>query len=110
MMNAAMLELADGTVALIDPEDIGRVADYMWSLPHSRVAKHPVTTLCSERGTCDTIYLHRLIANAGPDDIVVHRNRNPLDNRRDNLAVMGRHRVPAYLPAISPSRDAIPAD
>ncbi len=109
-MNAALLELADGTVALIDPEDIGRVAGYAWSLPRSSGAKHPVTSLCSGRGNCDTIYLHRLIANAGPDDIVVHRNRNPLDNRRDNLAVMGRHLVPMYVPAIGPSLDARPAD
>ncbi len=66
MMNAAMLELADGTVALIDPEDIVRVSGYVWSLPRPSRSRHPMTTLCSDRGACDTIYLHRLIANAGP--------------------------------------------
>ena len=32
-------------------------------------------------------YIHREIANAGPDDYVDHINRNKLDNRRHNLRV-----------------------
>lgn len=107
-MNAAMLELADGTVALIDPEDIRRVSGYAWSLSRSSGTRHPLTTLCSARGFCDTVYLHRLISNAGPEDIVIHRNRNPLDNRRDNLAVMRRLQAPAYAPDLP--LDHLPAD
>jgi hypothetical protein len=46
---------------------------------------------------CESVYLHRLIANAGPEDIVYHRNHNTLDNRRENLVVMGRLTAPASL-------------
>jgi hypothetical protein len=93
-----MLELADGTVTMIDPEDVGRVAGYTWHLIQSSGIRMPVTTVCSRRRVCEDIYLHRLIANAGPDDIVYHRNHDTLDNRRDNLVVLARDRAPIIMP------------
>ncbi len=97
-MNAtAMLELSDGSVAIVDNNDLSRVAAYEWSLPSSNAARYPVGSQCHQSNVCETVYLHRLIANAGPEDMVYHRNHNTLDNRRENLVVVGRLVAPAYL-------------
>jgi hypothetical protein len=92
MGDTVFVELSDGSVALVDPVDIARVARYDWQAP-----------LCGERyvvgldfsdGPCpDLIFMHRLLADAGPDDIVLHRNGDILDNRRDNLQVQRRVRA-----------------
>lgn len=97
-MNATtMLELSDGSVAIVDNEDLSRVAAYEWYLPSSTVARYPIGSHCRSSNACETVYLHRLIANAGPEDMVYHRNHNTLDNRRENLVVMGRLMAPAYV-------------
>ena len=96
-MNAtAMLELSDGSVAIVDDEDLPRVAAYEWSLPSSTAARYPAGSQCRRSNACETVYLHRLITNAGPEDMVYHRNHNTLDNRRENLVVLGRLTAPAY--------------
>ncbi len=97
-MNATvMLELTDGSVAIVDNEDLSRVAAYEWHLPSSAATRYPVGSRCRRSDACETVFLHRLIANAGPEDIVYHRNHDTLDNRRENLVVMGRLTVPAYV-------------
>lgn len=110
MNDAAFLELSDGSVAMIDYVDVPRVVPYDWQGPHS--GERYVVGLDFTDGRCpDLIFLHRLIADAGPDDIVTHRNGDTLDNRRDNLVVMSRARPP--LPAaIRPagSEEALVAD
>ena len=97
-MNAtAMLELSDGSVAIVDNEDLSRVADYEWYLPESSAARYPIGSQCRLSSACEAVFLHRLIANAGPEDLVYHRNHNTLDNRRENLVVMGRLTSPAHV-------------
>jgi hypothetical protein len=108
MDTTAMLELSDGSVALIDREDMPRVLPWEWRLPASGGSRFAVGSQCDERGVCADVLLHRLIANAGPDDVVLHRNRNTLDNRRENLLVLGRVSLPAWVPA--PSLPASMAD
>ena len=96
-MNAtAMLELSDGSVAIVDNEDLSRVAAYEWYLPENSAVRYPIGSQCQLSSACETVYLHRLIANAGPEDLVYHRNHDTLDNRRENLVVMGRLVSPAY--------------
>jgi hypothetical protein len=101
MTTATLLELSDGSVALIDSEDLGRVAGYEWRLPARQSTCVPVGTFHAPNSLCELVFLDRLIANAGPDDIVLHRNRDTLDNRRDNLVVIARHSAPLPLPAES---------
>jgi hypothetical protein len=96
-----MLELSDGSVAIVDGDDLPRVARYEWQLPASSLARYPVGQHCDDRTVCETVFLHRLIANAGPDDTVIHRNHNTLDNRRENLIVLGR-RVSAASVGLNP--------
>jgi hypothetical protein len=94
--DTAFLELADGSVALIDPADMPRVAPFDWQAPLVG-ERYVVGFDFAAEGRCpDLIFLHRFVINAAPDDIVMHRNGNTLDNRRDNLIV--QRRVPAQLP------------
>jgi hypothetical protein len=99
--SATLLELLDGSVALIDGEDLGRVSGYEWRLPASHRSRVPVGTHCRPDDLCELVFLDRLITNAGPDDIVLHRNRDTLDNRRENLVVIARQSAPLALPAES---------
>jgi len=92
-----MLELSDGSVATVDSDDLSRVASYEWSLPSRTASRYPVGSQCGRGSACETVYLHRLIAQAGPEDMVFHRNYDTLDNRRENLVVMGRLASPAYI-------------
>src|SRR5436305_1908859 len=89
-MSAAMLELQDGSVALIDHEDVDRVVRFDWQLPRDDAERYVVGYRFGEERCPDLIYLHRLIVDARPDDIVAHRNGDTLDNRRDNLLVLRR--------------------
>src|SRR5690349_16601328 len=102
IMNVAMIELTDGTVALIDVADLALVADYEWHLPDGtrRVGQHPVGDRRGNDGCWkrEPVFLHRLIAQAGPEDTVLHRNHDPLDNRRENLVVVGRQSLHIALP------------
>lgn len=47
---------------------------------HRRTRKH-------EGGRPRKVYLHRALTQAGPNEMVDHINRDPLDNRRSNLRI-----------------------
>jgi hypothetical protein len=104
--DTAFLELADGSVALIDPVDMPRVAPFDWQAPLVG-ERYVVGFDFGADGPCpDLIFLHRLVIDAEPDDIVMHRNGNTLDNRRDNLIV--QRRLPARLPDRSYPLELVP--
>jgi hypothetical protein len=66
--------------AIVDPEDYQKLAEYPWQL-------------FEKRGKCyaavfyegNILYMHRFIMNAIKGQIVDHRNREGLDNRKTNL-------------------------
>ena len=66
--------------AIIDLEYIDSVKQYKWHLLSSGYAYSTKLGL-----------LHRYIVNPSEDMVVDHINRNPLDNRRDNLRVCTQH-------------------
>ena len=66
-------------VAIVDAADSLLVQGFAWRLLANGYVQ-------ASRGSM-TIYLHRLIAGAGPGEIVDHVNRNPLDNRTCNLRI-----------------------
>lgn len=63
--------------AFIDIEDIDKIKDYKW---YKRIDGYILSQM-----TNYNIRLHRLIMNAIEGQIVDHINRNPLDNRKQNL-------------------------
>lgn len=75
----AYIPLTKGYVATIDATDAHLVDDFNW---RSLVVSHLVYAVT---GNANATLLHRLITSA-PDGVYVdHKNRDGLDNRRDNL-------------------------
>jgi hypothetical protein len=106
--SSAYITLACGAEALIDAEDAYRVSYYDWHLCNGYAARS-VTTLVEEPGPPlrysmvgsslvaqparilvrkqRTVLLHRWLINAPDGYPVDHKNRIPLDNRKQNLRI-----------------------
>lgn len=86
----AFIALQDGTEAVIDATDVPLVSGWNWS-----------AVRCGERlvyvhrgssiggGKSRPVKLHRLIMNAGRQDLVDHKDGDGLNNRRCNLRLTG---------------------
>lgn len=64
---------------MIDLEHVDTVKNYRWHLSHGYARNDEVG------------FLHRYIMNLTDDLVIDHINRNPLDNRRDNLRICTQH-------------------
>lgn len=75
----------------VDADDLPRVLAYgPW---HIHDLKHRVlyaSTIKVVNGKRRSVYLHRFIADAGPDVVVDHENQDGLDCRRCNLRVASK--------------------
>jgi hypothetical protein len=83
------ITLADGLDTfdvMIDSEDRELVAGFTWRI--LRVDSGMFYAQATRRQMY--VYMHRLIAGAGPSEEVDHRNRNGLDNRKLNLRIATR--------------------
>lgn len=75
-MTMRQISLSQGKFALVDDEDFDRVSQYKWYFNDGYAMRY-------EKGK--RIRMHRFILDA-PDGVEVdHRNRNKLDQRRENL-------------------------
>ena len=75
------IPLNPDTVALVDDTDYDQVRAYNWFLSGTGYAVGFVPI----DGKYKLTYLHRLLMNAQPGEIVDHINGDVLNNRRDNL-------------------------
>lgn len=81
--------LSRGLVAIVDDEDFDRVTRLRWyATPVQQRERrfYAITSVASD-GRSRTIYMHRLILNAGAKQIVDHANNDGLDNRRANIRI-----------------------
>lgn len=76
--------LTRGAEAIIDDDDIPLVAGRSWHL-QVRATGFYATASGSANGKKSNVYMHRVIMNAGPGEIIDHVNRDGLDNRRANM-------------------------
>jgi len=76
--DVGQIPLDDGFYAYVDAADCERLSRYNWRLQNGYAARR-------EKGR--TIYMHREIARPPRGMTVDHKNRNRLDNTRDNLRV-----------------------
>jgi hypothetical protein len=75
--------------AIVDREDLPKVLKHPWFLKKdNRTQTWYVATSVRVGDTVKTIRLHVLVMEAPPGMDVHHKNRNPLDNRKDNLVLI----------------------
>ncbi len=81
--------LTQGYESLVDVEDAERVLAHKWHASRSmrKDGTYRVYASRADRssGRRLLVPMHRFVIGAGPDDIVDHKNRDTLDNRRSNL-------------------------
>jgi len=77
----AEIRLLRGQAALIDDEDLLKIAGYRWLLS----AKGYVVAMLGPRNKRKAVWLHRLVAGTPNGFDTDHRNRNKLDCRKQNL-------------------------
>ena len=74
--------------ALVDDEDYERMAQHRWNIckrkNHIRVQRSWIT----DTGKHKTVFLHREIMQPERGEEIDHKNRNGLDNRRENLRIV----------------------
>lgn len=69
--------------AMVDNEDFKALSKYSWTF---RLLKKRVGyAYRTEYG--DTVLMHRQIVDAKEDDVVIHLDKNGLNNQRSNLKV-----------------------
>lgn len=77
------IPLTKGMVALVDDEDYARLNPYKWS-----AQKHRNTYYAQGWVQGRTVLMHRFIKAVSDRHVLLdHKNRNGLDNRRDNLRI-----------------------
>ncbi len=77
--------LTQGKYAIVDVEDYEKLNKDKWYLFESKVKDKFYAVRTEGRRN---IFMHRRIMNAPQGSIVDHKNRNGLDNRKDNLRIV----------------------
>lgn len=77
------IPLSQGRFAMVDDEDYPLVSQYKWSCDRG----YAVRKITIERRRYRLIYLHRLLTNAQPGQVVDHRDGDRGNNTRQNLRI-----------------------
>lgn len=78
------IKLSNGLFCLVDDEDLNRLLPYRWYFKKDKFAN---TGYAFTQVDKKTIYMHRLIMGVKKGDEVDHKNRNGLDNQKENLRI-----------------------
>lgn len=94
-IRVAELSLGNGRIALIDEEDLPRVKEHgSWHAEQMRGQIYATHEHWLGKGRHqpqkERVLLHRFVMNAQPGQLVMHRNGNGLDCRKNNLR-FGNH-------------------
>ena len=74
-----------GRFAIVDDADFAEMAKYAWTFKKKNRNVYAVRSQMNSSGRLVGIFMHRQILNPPKQKWIDHRNRNGLDNRRDNL-------------------------
>ncbi len=82
------IPLSGTCAAMIDEEDEELVKQHgPWRALRQPHTSYAIARLPSIEGKQQTLYMHRLVMHARPGQVVMHADRNGLNNTRDNLRV-----------------------
>lgn len=79
----AKIVLRDQTEVLLDDEDYKRLAGYTWRVLEVSGKKYAVRS--AGINAKDNIYMHREVLGETGRKQISHKNKNTLDNRKENL-------------------------
>lgn len=80
------IPLTQGLFALVDDSDYEELSEHLWYAHYQpRCADDETYYAMRESAKDTTIYMHRVILDAPSLVRVDHKNKNGLDNQRDNL-------------------------
>jgi hypothetical protein len=77
--------LGEGRFTLVDPPDYYRFNNFQWCAKENGPRIYAVRLIADSRNRTKILSLHREIMNPPEGLLVDHKNRNTLDNRRENL-------------------------
>ncbi|MDP3491776.1 MAG: AP2/ERF family transcription factor [Hyphomonadaceae bacterium] len=80
----AEIPLTRGLVAIVDDADFDWLNQWRWHAAVSKGAAYG-RRITQADYVVTVIHMHRVIAGAKPGELIDHKNRNGLDNRRANL-------------------------
>lgn len=80
------IPLSQGQFALIDDEDFSIVSQHKWYAYKNRYTFY-VRTNVLNKGIRGTLLLHRLLLNAKNVEQIDHKDRNGLNNQRNNIRI-----------------------
>jgi len=86
-METVTIELSKGKIALIDAADLPLVSGMAWHAVESNGEFYAAHTQRITPKRCKRIYMHRLLMGNPEGALVDHRDRNTLNNTRENLRV-----------------------
>ena len=92
-MENEVIECRDGRSCLVDAEDYPFLSRFKWAEREEHHNVYAVTHFYAGGNWCE-IKMHRLIMNAKKSQQIDHINGNGLDNRKQNLRLVG-HRYNA---------------
>jgi len=82
------IPLSGELVAVVDKGQEWVLEGPKWQASKTQSGRIYVKRMLKSKGTVTYQYLHRLICNAPKGMVVDHINRNPLDNRKENLRLV----------------------
>ena len=74
------IKLTQNKFAIVDDDDYDEISRYKWTFIKDNKSGHAYRKINGK-----STYMHRVILNAKPKQIVDHINLNGLDNRKENL-------------------------
>lgn len=78
------IPLTQNKSAIVDDADFERLSEYKWQYSSQGYAVHSTSR---KLGKQTKLRMHRLVMNARKGDFIDHKNRDRLDNRKENLRI-----------------------
>lgn len=89
-----MLKLHNGMTTMLDNADFKRASRFHWTAVKKKTGYYAMRMVelpkIGNKRRNKKIYLHRWLVGEPIGKDVHHKNRNPLDNRRRNLQILGK--------------------